>query len=116
MTATRPALAEALAEGVDPADLGVAWVVAAQARRVGDRDLDLGADRVGRLAQRDRVPFDFDIFARAVEPLQPRHLREQRLRLREDVGPDAAVELARELARELEVLHLVLPTGTRSAL
>ena len=56
------------------------------------------------------LPFDLLIFDSPVEPHDPRRPREARLRL-EEHGPEAMVEPAHGLARELEVLELVVADG-----
>src|SRR5438876_3125162 len=100
---------EALVNGEDVADVGVARVLPRDARRIGGRGFELFPDGLRRVEQRDRVPEALRHLGLAVEPEDTLRRREQGLRLgeREPVR-EPGVPAARDLAHQLEVLQLVL--------
>src|SRR4029079_12695397 len=65
--------------------------------------------------ERDVVAERLAHLALAVEPEQLGQRRQERLALGEQLAP-AMIEAARDAARELDVLHLILPDGNEVAL
>src|SRR2546429_2891809 len=99
---------EALVNGEDVADVGVARVLPRDARRVGGRGLELFPDGLRRVEEGDRVAKALRHLGLAVEPEDALRRREQGLRLgqRESVR-EPRVPAAGDLAHQLEVLELV---------
>ena len=96
-----------LVEAEDAADVRVARVLAADARRVRDHRHDLLPQRVGRLGHPDRVVVRLGHLP-PVHAVQLRGRREERLRLGEDLGIKG-VEAPHDLPGDLEMARLVLP-------
>src|SRR6202011_104034 len=88
------------------ADVGIAGILTADAIRIGEHRHDQRADFVGTGRQWNGIP----VRLRHLAPVESRHfrsLREQRLRLRENISVEI-VESANDLARQLEMRRLVL--------
>ena len=91
----------------DVAVLRLAGVAAPLAAHVGLGRGELLPHDLRRVVEADVVAEALRHLPLAVEAVDPRRLRQQRLRLGEDLA-EAVVELPRHLARQLEVLQLVL--------
>ncbi len=95
---------------VDVADLGCAGVGPALPGRIGLGRAQLLPDHLGRVEDVDGVAPRLRHLGLAIEAHDPPGAGEQRLRLQQHPGPApvGCVPPAREFARELEVLHLVV--------
>ena len=85
----------------------MAGIGLAQPRRIGEGVPDLLADDLGLVGDLHAVAERLGHLLLAVEPEDLERLGVQRLRLGEDLA-EARVEAAADLARQLEVLHLVV--------
>ena len=105
--------AERLVEVVDVAHLRRARIGALDPLGVGDGGTQLGPDLRARLEQPDRVTERLGHLRLAVEAHDPARRRQQRLWFWEilRVGRELRIPSARDDARELEMLHLVLADG-----
>src|SRR5262249_39696040 len=105
---------EELVQRAHVAVVGVAGILAPGPLRIGRGGGELGADLIVALDQAERVSERLRHLRLPVETEDLRRLGEERLWLGEDLAP-ARVEAARNLARELEVLHLVGADGNERA-
>src|SRR3989441_3031381 len=98
---------EALVHGEDVADLGRAGILAGLASRIGRRRAQLFPDGLRRFEQADRVAEALRHLGLAVEAQNALGCRQQRLRLGEVTVAVARVPAPRDLAHQLQMLHLI---------